>query len=395
MTATHGSDSTGASAAVLYLALELGWNSWKLAFTVGLGQRPRLRTIPARCPDALQVEIRAAKGRFRLPDDTPVRSCYEAGRDGFWLHRYLTSCGITNLVVDAASIEVNRRARRAKSDALDATKLVEMLIRYHDGQRKAWSVVRVPSPQDEDRRQLHRDQMALKDERTGHINRIKGLLASLGLSITVDDRLPTRLESLRQWDGTPVPAGMTARVLREFQRFQQVDRQVRDLDNQRARAVRKETTPASEQVRRLLALKGIGWNGAWLLVHEVFGWRGIGNRRELAALVGLVPSPYQSGESRREQGISKAGNKRVRWMMIELAWGWLRHQPQSELSQWYLRRFGQGNARARKVGIVALARKLLVALWRYLERGEAPAGAETVDLSEKLCGRARGRRRAS
>jgi transposase len=211
----------------------------------------------------------------------------------------------------------------------------------------------------------------------------------------VDERLPERLEALRQWDGTPVPAGMKARLLREFERWKQVDRQVRDLDNQRARAVRTEATPPMEQVRRLLTLKGIGWNGAWLLVHEVFGWRQIRNRRELAALVGLVPTPYASGESRREQGISKAGNRRVRWLMIELAWGWLRYQPQSDLSQWYQRRFGQGNARARKIGIVALARKLLVGLWRYLDHGEVPLGAETIGLSEKLCGRVRTQRQAS
>jgi len=389
MTATHASDSTDAAAPVLYLAFELGWNSWKLAFTVGLGQKPRLRTIAARGLNALHAEIQAAKTRFGLPAEVPVHSCYEAGRDGFWLHRYLASQGIANVVVDAASIEVNRRARRAKSDALDATKLVEMLIRYHNGQRKVWSVVRVPSPEDEDRRQLHRDQMSLKDERTEHINRIKGLLATLGLSITVDEHLPARLEALRQWDGAPVPPGMTARILREFARWQQIDRQVRDLDNQRARAVRGDSTTPREQVRQLLTLKGIGWNGAWLLVHEVFAWRQVQNRRQLAALVGLVPSPYQSGDSRREQGISKAGNKRVRWMMIELAWGWLRYQPRSDLSQWYLRRFGAGNARARKIGIVALARKLLVALWRYLERGEVPPGAERIDVSSKLCGRAR------
>jgi transposase len=364
---------------VLYLAFELGWNSWKLAFTIGAGQKPRLRTIPARNLETLILEIHHARRRFGLAEATPVISCYEAGRDGFWLHRYLAHQGIENLVVDAASIEVNRRRRRAKSDNLDAAKLVGMLIRWHLGEKKLWGVVQVPSVADEDRRQLHRELIALKAQRTEHTNRIKGLLAGIGLSTVIDPELPKRLEGLRQWDGTGVPSGLHQRILREFQRWRLVTRQVHDLEAQRTREIRDLTTPQGEQVRLLLNLKGIGENSAWLLVREVFAWRGIRNRRELASLAGLTPTPYDSGESQREQGISKAGNHRVRWMMIELAWGWLRYQPQSELSQWYQRRFGAGNTRLRKLGIVALARKLLVALWKYLETGEVPAGAELVE----------------
>ena len=175
MSATHVTDSTTATAPVLYLAFELGWTSWKLAFTIGSGQKPRLRSIAARDLNTLMVEIQNAKRRFGLPEETPVISCYEAGRDGFWLHRYLEHHGIENLVVDAASIEVNRRQRRAKSDNLDATKLVGMLIRWHLGEKKLWGVVRVPSVADEDRRQLHRELIALKAQRTEHTNRIKGL----------------------------------------------------------------------------------------------------------------------------------------------------------------------------------------------------------------------------
>ncbi len=378
MLATHTIDATTATVPVLYLAFDLGNTSWTLAFTVGAGQKPRIRTIPARHVDLLMNEIHTAKRRFGLPEEAPVISCYEAGRDGFWLHRYLEHQGIENLVVDAASIEVNRRKRRAKSDNLDATKLVGMLIRWHLGEKKLWGVVRVPMAADEDRRQLHRELIELKSQRTEHINRIKGLLAGLGLSTAIDAELPQRLEGLRQWDGTGVPIGLRQRILREFERWQLVGRQIHDLEVLRTQRIRADETPQVDQVRMLLNLKGIGENGAWLLVQEFFGWREIRNRRELASLAGLAPTPYASGDSQREQGISKAGNRRVRWMMVELAWGWLRYQPASELSQWYQRRFGKGNTRLRKIGIVALARKLLVALWRYVKTGEVPEGATMV-----------------
>jgi transposase len=362
---------------VLYLALELGRKSWKLAFTTGAGQKPRLRSLDAGSLVGLGLEIRRAKERFGLSPEAPVISCYEAGRDGFWLHRFLVHEGVRNLVVDSASIEVNRRKRRAKSDRLDAVKLVSMLIRWHRGEEHVWSVVRVPTVEDEDRRQLHRELIRLKAERTGHDNRIQGLLAGLGLSVTtIDAGFGERLGRLRQWDGAEVPSGLRQRLTREFERRQLAARQIRELEAERRKRLRDQNDPQMDQVRRLLRLKGIGPNTAWLLVREVFGWRRIRNRRQLASLAGLTPSPYDSGETRREQGISKAGNRRVRWMMIELAWLWLRYQPHSELSRWFRERFGAGNSRARKTGIVAVARKLLVALWKYLETEEVPAGAE-------------------
>ena len=394
MSATHATDSTTANAPVLYLALELSWASWKLAFTVGAGQKPRLRSITARDTDALIGEIAAARRRFGLPEEAPVISCYEAGRDGFWLHRFLERHRIENLVVDSSSIEVNRRRRRAKADGLDATKLVGMLIRWHLGERKLWGIVRVPTVDDEDRRQLHRELIELKAQRTEHVNRIKGLLAGLGLSAAVDAGLLERLEQLRQWDGSELPSGLRQRIIRELERWSLVGRQIHDLEAERTRLIRDPETAQGEQVRLLLKLRGIGENAAWLLVREFFGWRGIRNRRELASLAGLAPTPYDSGESRHEQGISKAGNRRVRWMMIELAWGWLRYQPESELSSWYRRRFAAGNARLRKVGVVAVARKLLVALWKYLETGEVPAGA-VVQEKAKFRGAGAARRAAS
>jgi transposase len=383
MTATHDQSSTLPAAPVLYFALELGWNTWKLAFTIGAGQKPRIRTIPARARDVLLAEIQTAKARFALPEDAKVISCYEAGRDGFWLDRFLQTHGVESLVVDSASIEVNRRKRRAKSDRLDAVKLVSMLMRWHNGEKKVWSVVHPPSAEDEDHRQLHRELIALKSERTGHSNAIKGMLAGLGLQCSVNACLPERLEKLRQWKEQAVPSGMRERIFREFTRWQMVNRQIRDLEQERVKKIGDNQTPHVEPVRRLLGLKGIGVNGAWLLVEEFFAWRQIKNRRELGSLAGLAPTPYAGGESRREQGISKAGNRRVRWMMVQLAWGWLRYQPKSALSRWYLKRFGPGNGRQRKIGIVALARKLLVALWQYLETGEPPEGAELTEWAKK------------
>jgi transposase len=388
MSATHAVHSTSLAAPVLYVAFELSWGIWKMAFTIGAGQPPRIRSVPARCTRVVLDEIKKAKLRFDLPADTPVLSCYEAGRDGFWFHRHLTHEGIHNIIVDSASIEVSRRRRRAKSDRLDAVKLASMLIRWHNGEKKVWSVVHVPTVAAEDGRQLHRELIELKSERTELTNRIKGLLAGLGLTIAVNAKLPVRLEKLKQWDETAIPAALQARILREFERWNLVMRQIRELEAQRRHEIRTDKSLHGEQTRRLISLKGVGDNSAWLLVREFFGWRKIRNRRELASLAGLTPTPYDSGGSRHEQGISKAGNRLVRWMMVQLAWVWLNHQPNSELTKWYQRRFGEGKSRVRKLGIVALARKLLIALWKYLETGEIPPGAEVHPKKAVLAGKA-------
>jgi transposase len=386
MTATRRLDSSTTTPR-LHLAFELGWATWKLAFTTGFGQAPRLRSVPARDRAAVLREVAQAKDRFRLPADTPVVSCYEAGRDGFWLHRWLAG-GVANRVVDSSSIEVNRRRRRAKSDGLDASKLLTMLLRYLGGETEAWSVVTPPTADDEDRRQLHRELLERKDERTAHGNRIKGLLANHGLAMpVVGPDFPERLADLRRWDGSAVGPDLTARLLREHQRWQFVDRQIKDLENERRKRLRRDDTAHVEPMRRLLQLGGVGLNGAWLLVQELFGWRRISNRTQLGALVGLTPTPYQSGSSAREQGISKAGNQRLRKPLVELAWGGLRWQPASALSRWDDRRVAGGGPRARKVGLVALARKLSVALWRYLEHGEVPAGATLGPWRPKVSGR--------
>lgn len=370
---THREEgSVGGS--VLHLALELDEKSWKLAFTTGLGRRPWLRQVGPREVAGVLRAVEKARKRFGLGRAVRVVSCYEAGRQAFWLHRWLVAEGIENHVVDSASIEVNRRARRAKSDRLDATKLVTQLVRYEAGERTVWSVVRVPTVEEEDARHLHRELGTLKRDRTRLTNRIKGLLATQGVRLPVGAGLPGELEAARLWDGRPLPPGLKARVERTWERRQALNRRIRALEAERRALMQASSTPMVEQVRRLMKLRGIGENSAWLFVTEAFGWREFRNRREVAGYAGLTPTPYQSGSTEREQGISKAGNKHLRWMAVQVAWAWLRYQPDSELTRWYRRKFDHSR-RTRKIGIVALARRILVELWRYLETGVVPEGA--------------------
>jgi transposase len=361
--------------AVLYLAFELGDESWKLSFSPGLGQPPRKRPMKARDMETLKQEVKLAKKRFGLPEETVVKSCYEAGRDGFWLHRCLLALGIENEVVDSASIEVSRRSKRVKTDGVDADKLLTMLIRYHQGEKGVWSVVHVPSVEAEDMRHMHRQLLSLKVDRTQRSNRIKSLLVTQGIKIGLRGDFEKALEELQLWDGSVLPPGVRARIEREYKAFCFIEQQIKELEAERREWIRTSQHSSVEQVRQLLRLCGIGENSAWLFVMEFFGWREFRNRREIGSLAGLTPTPYQSGDYFQEQGISKAGNRMIRAMVVEIAWAWLRHQPDSELSLWFEERFGRDSKRARKVGIVALARKLLVALWRYLETGEIPAGA--------------------
>jgi transposase len=384
MTAVRTNDCT-TPAAVLYMAFELGEGKWKLGFTTGLGQKAREREVVARAMVCVEQEIAAAKERFGLPADTTVVACYEAGRDGFWLHRCLLSRGVQNAIVDSSSIRVDRRQRRAKTDRLDLRELLKMLVRWHLGERDVWRVVHVPTAAEEDARQLQRELETLRAEQTGHTNRIKGLLVTCGVTLTVDRHFPRRLKELRLWDGSALPRDLHHRLLREFERMQVVNRQVRELEKERAQRMRKEETDVGVvQARQLLRLKGIGINSAYLYTREFFAWRKIRNRREVGALAGLTGSPYRSGMLDHEQGISKAGNRRVRALAIEIAWGWLFYQPQSVLSLWYERRFAHGGKRLRRIGIVALARKLLVALWRYLESGVPPLGAARMGWEKKI-----------
>jgi transposase len=261
---------------------------------------------------------------------------------------------------------------------LDVIKLLDLLVRSDSGKR-VWSVVRVPSPQEEDDRQLGRELELLKKEKTSHWNRIRSLLVAQGLALRARDQRRFRewLETVRLRDGSALPASLQSRLERELERLELVEEQIRTLDQRRRDLVAAAKSRAEKQVGQLLLLRGIGINSSWLFVMEFFTWRQFRNRRQVGALSGLTPTPYKSGDAlNHEQGIGKSGNERVRAMAIEIAWGWLRWQPGSEMSRWFQERFGKGNSRSRRVGIVALARKLLVALWRYLETGVIPEGAQ-------------------
>lgn len=360
---------------VLYMAIELSDKKWKLAFSEG--SRERIRTIDADKKEDIWKEIIESKKRFGLPEDAKVISCYEAGREGFWIHRYLESHGVNNSVMDPASVEVDRRKRRRKTDRLDAKKLLKTLMRYMWGDKEACSMARVPSEEDEDERYLHRELGSLKKERTIHTNRIRSLLKLQGVTIENPGRSDFKeyLDSVRLWDGSEIRKRLKDCLKREYDRYKQVDDQIKELNSLRLKCVKEQDTKSMQHVRQMLSLKGIGIESAWLLEKEFFSWRQFKNKKEVGSLSGLSPTPYSSGDSKREQGISKAGNRRVRAMMIEISWGWLRFQKKSKLTAWFNERFAKGGKRMRRIGIVAVARKLLVAIWKYLEHGVIPEGA--------------------
>lgn len=358
-----------ASETVLYMAMELSDKQWRLAF--GDGTRQRQVVIEAGNVAGLCAQIEKAKAKWDMSANCPVVSCYEAGRDGFWLHRQLTALGIVNRVVDAASIEVSRRARRAKTDRLDARGLLGKLIRYERGERGVWRVVRVPDPVWEDRRERERGQ--LLGECTRHRNRLGSKLVAQGIRLRIDKDFVQRLDEVRLFDGSALPAHLKAGLIREFERLQALTAQLRAVEQEIGALVESEDDLRA--ARTLMLLSGVGKVSAWVLVLEILGWREMANRRQLASLAGLVPSPYNSGGMVRDQGISKAGNRRVRALLIQLAWLWLRYQPRSKHSLWFQERFGGGSKRQRRIGIVALARRLLIDLWRFVETGVVPQGA--------------------
>ncbi len=359
---------------ILYMAMELSNKQWRLVF--GDGSKRRRVTVEAGYREQLGEAVAKAKEKFGLPGDTRVVSCYEAGRDGFWLHRYLSSIGIQNQVVDSSSIEVNRRLRRAKTDRIDGDKLLTMLMRYCGGERDLWRVVQVPSVEEEDARQLHRELERLKKERTGHRNRIQGLLVAQGIRLKPGRDFLARLERTSLWDGRALPRDLKGELEREYQRLRVVDEQLCGLEKIQDARLEQAQTVAMRQVLQLRSLCGIGKASAWVFVMEFFGWRRFRNRRQVGALAGLTGTPYDSGDSQRDQGISKSGNRRIRTLIIEIAWSGLRYQPEAKLSLWFKERFGSGGKRMRRIGIVALARRLLIALWQYLEHGLLPPGAK-------------------
>ncbi|HSQ00115.1 MAG TPA: IS110 family transposase [Candidatus Dormibacteraeota bacterium] len=355
----------------LYVAFELGKKDWKLAMTSGMGVDPWLRTVGSGDLAAVQRAVQAGRERFALAAAVPVVSCYEAGRDGFWIHRALTRLGVRNRVVDSASIEVNRRARRAKTDRLDAVKLARMLVRVCAGERGVWSEVRVPSVAVEAARQVSRERTALTQEQTRLGNQLRSWLAVWGCA------LPRRRPSdwwatVRDWAGAALPAEVQARLARAAARLAILEAQIAALEAQQQAAV-QAATPASA-LRQLVRIKGVATTSASVLLDEGLVWRAFRNRRQIGGLLGFAPTPYDSGESHRDQGIRGAGNARLQSISIQLAWNWVRWQPDSALTRWYRQRFGEGK-RVRRIGIVALARKLLIALWRYATSGVVPTGA--------------------
>ena len=358
---------------VLYVAFELAKKDWKLAMTSGFGQPPWLRTIASGDLGAVERAVRRGRQRWGLPPTARVVSCYEAGRDGFWIHRALQHLGIENRVVDSASIEVNRRARRTKTDRIDALKFVMMLVRVCSGERRVFAEVRVPSVEAEAARHRSRERTALVQEQTRLGNQIGRWLATCGCRVTARTRQQaTWWTGVHDWADAPLPVPVQARIARAEARVAIVADQLAAIDASQATTVRQ--AEPNTPLARLVQLKGVATTSASVLLDEGVVWRAFQNRRQIGGLLGFAPAKYDSGASSRDQGITRAGNKRLQSVMVQLAWGWVQWQPQSALAQWYRKRFG-GGKRARRVGIVALARKLLIALWRYATAGVLPVGA--------------------
>jgi transposase len=364
-----------------FLAIELSKKSWVVAVNTPLSDKISLYKLkPCNWEELLELIERIRKRVAQeLKKPVEIISCYEAGYDGFWLHRLLEAQGVRNHVIDAASLQVDRRARRAKTDGIDVEKLLRSLMAYLRGEPKVWSVVRVPTVIEEDDRRLHRERSRLINERIQHVNRIKGLLAIHGIY----DYEPMRPESIQRLErlhtaaGHSLPPHLKAEILRELQRLELVLRMIETIEAERdaiALAKSKSRHTSAKKIQHLVKLKSIGPEFATVLVGEVF-YRTFDNRKQIGSYVGLTPSPFQSGSTSRDQGISRAGNAKARTTMIELAWLWLRHQPGSSLSVWFRERVGERKGRIKRIAIVAMARKLLIALWRYLETGLVPEGA--------------------
>jgi transposase len=368
-----------------FFAIELSKKSWIVAVNTPLSDKISRYTLKACDWKELLKLIERIRTRVagELKKRVDVVSCYEAGYDGFWLHRLLEAQGIRNYVIDPASVQVDRRARRAKTDRVDVERLLRSLMAYLRGEPKVWSVVRVPSVAEEDDRRLHRERGRLISERIQHVNRIKGLLAIHGIY----DYQPLRRDRLQQLkglhtaDGRQLSPRLKAEIVRELQRLELVLGMIETIEAERdaiASAKTKAKTKVehsnAKKIQDLVKVKSIGPEFATALVSEVF-YRSFDNRKQLAGYVGLTPSHFQSGPMCRDQGISKAGNTKARTTMIELAWMWLQYQPGSALSVWFHNRVGKVKGRIRRITIVAVARKLLIALWRYLETGLVPDGA--------------------
>ncbi len=372
--AAHDHDAT------CHVAIELSRSSWVVGVHSPLIDKVGLHKLVAGDHKVLVALLSRLQDRAerRLGRAVRMVSCYEAGYDGFWLHRVLAGHGIDNRVIDPASLQVDRRARRAKSDRIDATAMVRALMAYERGEHQVFSPVRVPEVEEEDAKRGHRERQRLIHERVAHTNRIKGLLALHGIYDFKPLKAGSlqRLDGLRTGDGRPLSAGLKAELGRQLRRLNLVKGMIAEVEAKRDAVVAgpSPTTAEGQKIRNLACLKGIGPEISSRLTHEVF-YRDFANRRQIGSYAGLNPSPFNSGKMAREQGISKAGNRIIRTTMIELAWLWLRYQPDSALSLWFKKRVNGAKGRLKRIMIVALARKLLIALWRYTETGLVPDGA--------------------
>jgi len=375
MQPTQRDDRSGA----LDVSLELAGKAWKLAATDGKRAHPAVLVVDA-APGAQRLQgllhrIQELRHRWRLARDCAVHVVYEAGQDGFWIARALEAHGIQVIVVDAASVPVARHRRRAKTDRLDALKLLEVLRAWLRGERGELRVVHVPSEAAEARRLLARERGLLLKEVGQHRDRARKLLLLHGCTEEIDDGFVERLMAgkVRRADGAALPEELWNWLLREAERLDLARQQLARLEKS---LMHQLPEPVQRCVAQLAQLRGVGWVGAMRLVLELF-WREFANRRQVGACVGLVPQPYDSGDSHVDQGISKQGNRRVRALLVEMAWFWVRYQPRSAIAQWFARRTAPANnKRGKRIAIVAAARRLAIALWRYLREGVIPAGAE-------------------
>jgi transposase len=368
----------------ILIAIELSKKSWIVGANTPLKAKTSQFQLAAGDWKALLELIERLRRQVARELGQPVAkieviSCYEAGYDGFWLHHLLEAHGVRNNVLDPASLLVNRRSKPAKTDGIDVERMQRALGRYLRGEPDACSVVRVPSIEEEDAKRLHRERKRLVHERVQHVNRIKALCALHGIY----DYQPLRadrkaqFEGLRTADGRTLPPRLKAEIKRELQRLELVQQMIKEIEAERGAIVKEaapQQHPNADKIKVLAGLSSIGPEFATRLVGEVF-YRSFDNRRQLASFAGIAPSPWSSGSIARDQGISKSGSGLVRTTIIELAWLWLRFQPGSALSIWFRERVGDQKGRVRRIAIVALARKLLVALWRYLESGLVPTGA--------------------
>jgi transposase len=362
----------------VYLSIELSVSSWLVAARLPGVEKSRLHRLEGGDATALLRTIAdlRLKASAKLGRSADVACCFEAGRDGFWLHRLLTANGISAYILEPTSILVNRRARRAKTDRLDAEGMLRVLVTWLAGDRQVCSMVRVPTPDEEDAKRPHREREQLVHEKQRIENRIEALLFTQGIRGRPSLRSWERdVAALRTGDGRALPPLLWAELNRLRRRLVLVLELIRELEDNRARAM-EEAEVADKIIGKITALqriRGIGENFAAVLALEVF-YRSFDNRRQLASYVGITPMPYQSGGMDRDRSISRAGNPRARTTMIQLAWLWLRYQPDSALAIWFRERVGTLQGRTRRIAIVAMARKLLIALWRYVETGLVPDG---------------------